>query len=284
MPVPILGIPFDANSSYLRGAAQAPPQIREALFSQSSNLYSEMGIDLGASENLFDAGDLQLGRTPSEDLAAIESGADELLQRDTPVIFLGGDHSITFPLVKACHRNFPELSIVHFDAHPDLYPEFEGNRYSHACPFARIMEDRLAKALVQVGIRCMNSVQLEQVERYGVKLHAIKDGIPGVAGKPALRLNGPVYLSFDIDVLDPAFVPGISHWEPGGMSVRDAISCLHSLEARIVAADIVEFNPVRDSSGRTAMVCAKLLKEIAAKMVSASLGHGANSAEAQAKK
>ena len=105
-----------------------------------------------------------------------------------------------------------------------------------------------------------------------------------MAGKPALRLNGPVYLSFDIDVLDPAFVPGISHWEPGGMSVRDAISCLHSLEARIVAADIVEFNPVRDSSGRTAMVCAKLLKEIAAKMVSASLGHGANSAEAQAKK
>ena len=93
-----------------------------------------------------------------------------------------------------------------------------------------------------------------------------------------------MYLSFDIDVLDPAFVPGISHWEPGGMSVRDAISCLHSLEARIVAADIVEFNPVRDSSGRTAMVCAKLLKEIAAKMVSASLGHGANSAEAQAKK
>ena len=169
MPVPILGIPFDANSSYLRGAAQAPPQIREALFSQSSNLYSEMGIDLGASENLFDAGDLQLGRTPSEDFAAIESGADELLQRDTPVIFLGGDHSITFPLVKACHRNFPELSIVHFDAHPDLYPEFEGNRYSHACPFARIMENRFAKALVQVGIRCMNSVQLEQVERYGVK-------------------------------------------------------------------------------------------------------------------
>ena len=87
MPVPILGIPFDANSSYLRGAAQAPPQIREALFSQSSNLYSEMGIDLGASESLFDAGDLQLGRTPSEDFAAIESGADELLQRGTPVIF-----------------------------------------------------------------------------------------------------------------------------------------------------------------------------------------------------
>src|SRR6516164_4910882 len=111
MAVPILGIPLAANPSYLRAAAQAPPQIREALFSQSRNLYSEMGIDLGASESLFDAGDLQLGRTPTEDFAAIESGADELLQRGTPVIFLGGHRTINIHLIKACHRNFPELSI-----------------------------------------------------------------------------------------------------------------------------------------------------------------------------
>lgn len=90
-----------------------------------------------------------------------------------------------------------------------------------------------------------------------------------MGGEPALHLEGPVYLSFDIDVLDPAFVPGTSHWEPGGMSVREAISCLHSLQARIVAADIVEFNPARDNSGRTAMVCAKLLREIAARMLGA---------------
>jgi arginase len=101
-----------------------------------------------------------------------------------------------------------------------------------------------------------------------VEGHEIKDGIPGVGGKPAVRVEGPVYLSFDIDVLDPAFVPGISHWEPGGMTVREAVSCLHALRARVVAADIVEFNPVRDNSGRTAMVCAKLLKEIAGKMLS----------------
>ncbi len=268
MPVSILGIPFDAYSSYLRGAAQAPPQIRAALFSESATLNTESGIDLGASGSLLDAGDLQLGLTPAEDFAEIEPGATALLQKGTPVIFLGGDHSISFPLVKACHQNFPELFVVHFDAHPDLYPEYEGNRYSHACPFARIMESQLAKGLVQVGIRCMNSIHRAQVERYGVMVHEIKDGIPGAGGKPALSLEGPVYLSFDIDVLDPAFVPGTSHWEPGGMSVREAISCLHSLEARIIAADIVEFNPVRDHSGRTAMVCAKLLKEIAGKMLS----------------
>jgi arginase len=269
MPVTILGIPFDANSSYLKGAAQAPPLIREALFSESSNLYSEMGVDLSASGNLFDAGDLQLGRTPREDFQEIETSAVALLQQKTPVVFLGGDHSITFPLVKACHRTYPELSIVHFDAHPDLYPEYEGNRYSHACPFARIMENQLARGLVQIGIRSLNAVQQEQIQRYRVKVFPMKYGVPGVAGRPGFKLEGPVYLSFDIDALDPAFVPGISHWEPGGMSVRDALGCLHALDIRIVAADIVEFNPVRDNSGRTAMVCAKLLKEIAGKMLSA---------------
>lgn len=267
MPVSILGIPFDANSSYKRGAAQAPPLIRDALFSEASNLYTEMGIDLSASGNLFDTGDLQLGRTPREDFQEIESAAGTRFEEDMPVIFLGGDHSITFPLVKACQRKFPELSIIHFDAHPDLYPEYEGNRYSHACPFARIMENQLARALFQIGIRSLTAVQQEQIERYQVKVFPMKHGIPGVGGKPSLRVEGPIYLSFDIDALDPAFVPGISHWEPGGMSVRDAISCLHSLEANIVAADIVEFNPSRDDSGRTAMVCAKLLKEIAGKML-----------------
>ncbi len=267
VPVAIVGIPFDAYSSYLRGAAQAPPQIRAALFSESINRYTESGIDLGAPGNLVDVGDVQFGRSPAQDFAAIEHGATVVLRRNIPVIFLGGDHSITFPLVKACHQKFPGLSVVHFDAHPDLYPEYEGNPYSHACPFARIMESKLAKQLVQVGIRCLNSVQLAEIGRYGVQVHEFKDGIPGVGGKPKIRLDGPVYLSFDIDVLDPAFVPGISHWEPGGMSVREAISCLHSLQARIVAADIVEFNPLRDTSGRTAMVCAKLLKEIAGKML-----------------
>lgn len=267
MPVSIVGVPFDANSSYLRGAAQAPSLIREALFSEASNLYTEMGVDLGDSGNLFDTGDLQLGRTPREDFQEIESAANSFFESDSPIIFLGGDHSITFPLLKACHKKYPEISILHFDAHPDLYPEYDGNRYSHACPFARIMENQLARGLVQVGIRSMNQVQREQVERYRVKVFPMKYGIPGVGGRPSFKLEGPVYLSFDIDVFDPAFAPGISHWEPGGMSVREAITCLHSVEADIVAADIVEFNPARDSSGRTAMVCAKILKEIAGRML-----------------
>ncbi len=98
----------------------------------------------------------------------------------------------------------------------------------------------------------MNSTHRAQAQRYGVKVYEIKNGIPGVDGNPTLSLDGPGYLSFAIDVLDLAFVPGTSHWEPRGMLVREAISCLHSMDAHIVAADIVEFNPVRDKSGRTA--------------------------------
>jgi arginase family enzyme len=86
---------------------------------------------------------------------------------------------------------------------------------------------------------------------------------------PKLEFSGPVYISFDIDVFDPAFAPGVSHWEPGGMSVRQALDVLQSLWGRIIGADVVEYNPARDASGRTAMVCAKMVKEIAARMLGA---------------
>ena len=158
---------------------------------------------------------------------------------------------------------YPELTIVHFDAHPDLYDEFEGSRISHACPFARIMEGRLAKRLVQIGIRTLNRHQREQAEKFRVEI------IP-MSALPAyevLKIHGPVYISFDMDVLDPAFAPGISHREPGGMSVREAIAHLHAVEGNIVGADIVELNPEQDVSGMTATVAAKILKEILGKMI-----------------
>jgi len=144
-----------------------------------------------------------------------------------------------------------------------LYDEFEGSRVSHACPFARIMEERLAKRLVQIGIRTMVGHQREQAARFGVE-------VVGMAGLPAyerLKIGGPVYISFDLDVLDPAFAPGVSHREPGGMTVREAIAHLHAIEGTVVGADLVEFNPVQDVSGVTATVAAKIVKEILGKMI-----------------
>ena len=119
-------------------------------------------------ECIEDAGDLAFSEEDA--FAAIESGVGELMDQGKRPVSLGGDHSITFPIVKAFARRHPELTIFHFDAHPDLYDEFEGNRLSHACPFARIMEAGLAKRLVQVGIRTMNRHQREQAERFGVEV------------------------------------------------------------------------------------------------------------------
>jgi arginase len=259
----LLGIPFDEQSSYLRGAAGAPPKIREALRCEASNMWTEMGVDLSAGGGCEDAGDLELGSETQEAFAAIETSVYALLEQGKRPVSLGGDHSITYPIVKAIARKYSALTIFHFDAHPDLYDEFEGNRLSHACPFARIMEAGLAMRLVQIGIRTMTGHQREQAKRFGVEIVEMR-ALPAYR---KLRATGPVYLSFDLDVLDPAFASGISHREPGGMSVREAIAHAHAIEGEIVGADIVEYNPVRDVGGITATVAAKIVKEILGKMI-----------------
>ena len=211
-----------------------------------------------------DAGDLAFAGASDDDaFAAIESGVSTLIAQGKRPVSLGGDHSITFPIIKAVAKNYSELTIFHFDAHPDLYDEFEGNRRSHACPFARIMESGLAKRLVQIGIRTINGHQREQAKRFGVEVIEMRE-LPAYA---RLKAEDPVYISFDMDVLDPAYAPGISHREPGGMSVREAIAHLHAVGGEIVGADVVEYNPVRDVSGMTAIVTAKILKEILGKMI-----------------
>jgi agmatinase len=256
----LVGVPFDANSSYLRGAAGAPAVIRSAFHSSSSNYWSELGLDLGAEGIYEDAGDLQFGQ---DAFAEIESRVGQLVDRGLRPLSLGGDHSITFPLVRAVSKRVPDLTILHFDAHPDLYDDFENNRHSHASPFARIMEEKLAKRLLQIGIRTLNRHQREQAERFGVEIIEMRN----VPALEKMKVQGPVYISFDMDVLDPAFAPGISHREPGGMSVREAITHLHAIQGQIVGADLVEFNPAQDVSNVTAMVAAKLVKELLGIMI-----------------
>jgi len=115
----ILGIPFDANSSYQRGAAQAPPLIRDAFLSESSNMWSETGVDLAEEEAYVDSGDLDLSEANA--FAQIETAVEQLLDDNLRPICLGGDHSITYPIIRAFSRKYERLTIVHFDAHPDLY-------------------------------------------------------------------------------------------------------------------------------------------------------------------
>jgi agmatinase len=254
----LIGFCSDLNSSFLRGAAEAPPLIREALYCDASNLWSESGIDLGLDDVFFDAGNVTTdsGKEIQESVAA-------LLAQGLCPLALGGDHSITYPIVKAVARAHPGLSILHFDAHPDLYDNFRGNPHSHASPFARIMEAKLAQRLVQVGIRTMNGHQREQAERFGVEVIEMKNLKDGLA----LQFDMPVYVSVDIDALDPAFAPGVSHREPGGLTTRQVIEIIQSINAPVIGADIVEFNPKMDPGGMTAVVCAKILKELASKML-----------------
>jgi arginase family enzyme len=125
------------------------------------------------------------------------------------------------------------------------------------------MEAKLAKRLVQIGIRTLNRHQREQAERFGVEVVEMRK----LPADESLKAVGPVYITFDMDVLDPAFAPGISHREPGGMSVREAIAHLHAIEGQIVGADVVEYNPVQDIAGVTATAAAKILREILGKMI-----------------
>ncbi|MCB6185114.1 agmatinase [Leeia sp. TBRC 13508] len=263
--VSLIGIPLDFNSSYLQGAAEAPDVIRRALACDSSNWWSEQGVNLGKSGLIVDEGNLAISSEHESDaFELIVSSVDKILSRKVPLISLGGDHSISYPILRAFKKHYDQLTVIHFDAHPDLYDELLDNRWSHASPFARVMEEGLASRLIQVGIRTLTGHQHEQAEKFGVEIFQMTNWEQFLD----LDISGAVYITIDLDVLDPAFAPGISHYEPGGMSVRELIRCLHAIRAPIVGADIVEFNPARDYQGQTAMVGAKLLKEVAAGILS----------------
>ena len=260
--VALVGIPFDEYSSFMRGPAKAPSAIRQTLHNGASNLFAENGVNLDGHPLFRDLGDLALPE--GEDaISAIEAAVGRLNEQKARVLALGGDHAITYPVVNALSKTYDNLTILHLDAHPDLYDSYDASRFSHACPFARIMETGRIKRLVQVGIRGMNDEQRRQVDKFGVTCIEMKD----YRSKNPIALEGPLYLSVDMDVLDPAYAPGVSHHEPGGMSTRKVLRLIQSLRCPIVGADIVEYNPDRDVNGMTAAVAAKLLKEIAGTMI-----------------
>jgi agmatinase len=259
--VAMVGIPFDNHSSFSQGAALGPQCIREALSSPSSNMCTENHRDLAQESRLVNLGDLIVNNYIND----ISPTVSRILEKGAFVISLGGDHSITYPILKSYAKKYKNINILQLDAHPDLYDEWEGSKFSHCCPFARIMEEKLAARLVQVGIRTMNLHQQQQAANFDVETIQMKAWDPFFK----LTFDGPVYISLDMDVLDPAFAPGISHYEPGGLSTREVLGIIQDLDAPIVGADIVELNPKRDINNMTAMVAAKFLKEIVEKM----LGH-----------
>jgi arginase len=261
--IKLIGIPYDYNSSFLRGPAYAPQRIRLMNKEGSTNAFSESGLEIKENVNYQDYGDIFFETSDAEKaFQTIYSTIKNHLKDDHKILSLGGDHSVSFPVIKAFAEKYDGLNILHLDAHADLYDNFDDNRYSHASPFARLMETGKINSLTQVGIRTFNTHQKAQAKKYGDNVIEMKD----FNFDFLKNLQAPLYISLDLDVLDPAFAPGISHHEPGGMNTRDLITIIQNISVEIVGADIVEYNPVRDIHNMTAMVGYKMMKEIMVKM------------------
>ncbi len=261
--VAIIGIPFDEKSCYLKGASKGPQAIRAASTGRAINPWTELSVNLEKDGVLVDLGDVDVSGDFLDVFSQIEKNVLGILEKEAVPVVLGGDHSVSYPVVKAFSRKYKALDILHFDAHPDLYEELYGDRFSHACPFARIMEEGLGQNLVQVGIRAATGQQREKALKHGVRMIEMKD----IRENLSLEFSNPLYVSFDMDALDPAFAPGVSHHEAGGLSTRQVLNIIHALNADIVGLDVVEVNPERDVSGITAAAAVKIIKEVIGKII-----------------
>ncbi|KAL5097542.1 hypothetical protein RYX36_001869 [Vicia faba] len=231
--------------------------------------------DLKDSRVLTDVGDVPIQEirdcgVDDKRLMSVIGESVKLVMEEAPLrpLVLGGDHSISFPVIRAVSEKLGgPVDVLHIDAHPDNYDAFEGNIYSHASSFARVMEGDYVRRLLQV---IFYSEGRAQAKKFGVEQYEMRTFSRDRPFLENLKLGEGVkgvYISIDVDCLDPAFAPGVSHIEPGGLSFRDVLNILHNLQGDVVAGDVVELNPQRDTvDGMTAMVAAKLVREMAAKI------------------
>jgi agmatinase len=265
--VVVWGVPFDCATSNRPGARFGPAAIRRAsmLFDGDPQYPSQR--DPFAQMAVIDAGDCyfeyeRLHEAPR----LIENQARQIVSRERQLVTLGGDHFITLPLLRAHAAVHGKLALVQFDAHQDTW-EDDGTKISHGTFVTRAVAEGLIDPArsIQVGIRTCAP------HDYGVEILDMDAcaalGPAGIAARIKTRVGpGPAYLTFDIDALDPAFAPGVSHHEPGGLTVRQIVNILLDLDTPIIGGDVVELNPTRDINGMTAVVAAKLVKELAAAM------------------
>ncbi len=251
----LLGIPYDASSSYRPGCRMGPNAIRD--LAVSLNTCTERGVDL-LELDAMDCGNLNLSNRVKHAFAEIEAYVSHLLELDSVPIMLGGDHSITMPCFEATLKRYPNLKLLYFDAHPDLYPDYDGDPYSHACSTYHIanLDDMNGDRITQVGIRASTPSQQALAKQAGIETIFAWD-VDGFI----YESDDPVYLSFDIDVLDPAHAPGCGNPVPGGISSRQTFQLIQSIKAPIVAMDLVEVNLLLDPHGITALAAARVVIE-----------------------
>jgi agmatinase len=270
--VAILGVPFDSGVSYRPGARFGPSHIRES--SRLLRPYNPaLQVPVFASQQVADAGDLAVNPFNIDDaIGAIERGARALLERTRFVLTLGGDHTVALPMLRAVSAVHGPVAVVHFDAHLDTWDTYFGAAYTHGTPFRRAAEEGLLDrtGCLHVGIRgpLYTDADLDQDSELGFQVIPAPDveqlGVPGMVERIAQRVGDrPVYVSIDIDVLDPAHAPGTGTPEAGGLTSRELLATLRSFaRLNLVGADIVEVAPAYDYAQITGIAAAHVGYEL----------------------
>ncbi|MBE3520213.1 MAG: agmatinase [Firmicutes bacterium] len=258
-PTVIMGVPLDETTSFRPGARFGPSAAREA--SQALEDYSLRQRRTLDPKLYYDAGDLVLPMGNVEEaLEVIKKAAAEILSRDKKFLALGGEHLITLPLVEAVVQRHPELVVIHLDAHADLRSHFTGTRYSHGTVIRRVAELLGPGRVYQLGVRSADRGELEETRGLTeIHFYKVLEPLRTVVSKLDSR---PVYLTIDIDVVDPAFAPGTGVPEPGGITSQELLDAVASLQGtNVIAADLVEVAPAYDSTGQTGLLAASIVRE-----------------------
>jgi agmatinase len=270
--IAIVGIPFDSGTSYRPGARFGPSHIREA--SRLLRPYNPaQDAEPFALAQVVDAGDIAVNPfNIDEALSQIESGMDQIVKGGVKPITLGGDHTIVLPILRSLHKAHGPIAVIHFDAHLDTWDTYFGADYTHGTPFRRASEENLldAEGCIHIGIRgpLYSSSDLPEDASMGfLAVHVTEIdqiGIPAVIDLMLERVKDrAVYVSIDIDVMDPAFAPGTGTPEAGGISSRELLRVIRSLDkVNLVGADIVEVAPAYDHAQVTGIAASHLAYEL----------------------
>lgn len=260
----ICGVPFDGTSSYRLGSRLAPDEMRAA--SYSFETYSSFfDYDL-ADVDIHDAGNLEVADSIDETLLSVSKHADKFVNDGKIPIMLGGEHSLSYPFVKACKNKYPELGFVVLDAHMDMREEFMNEKNSHACISRHVIEDLTSK-YISIGIRSGTRDEYDYVSKNKIMMFSAEDvhtkGIEAIISEFHDYIKGPVYLSIDMDAIDPAYAPALGTPEPYGITPRDVRAVISSIAPYVVGFDLVEIAPAFDSGG-TSVLGAKLVRDFIA--------------------
>ena len=268
----IVGVPFDSGVSYRPGARFGPSHVRES--SRLLRPYNP-SVDVSPFEKyqVADAGDIAVNPfNLDEAIADIERGSRDLHERAKRIISIGGDHTIALPLLRAMAAKHGPLSVVHFDAHLDTWDTYFGAQYTHGTPFRRASEEGLIdrEGSIHVGIRgpLYSSKDLDDDGDLGFEIFSAIEfddiGVKGAIAKIAARVEDrPVYVSIDIDVLDPSHAPGTGTPEAGGLTSRELLAVLRSFSRHnIVGADVVEVAPAYDHAEITGIAASHVIYEL----------------------